>query len=50
MMRDYQNNEEKLEAIQEVLGELFGYTSDTYILDKLMYIDSICDVPLEGEF
>ncbi len=49
-MRAYRDNEEKLAVIQGLVGELFGYTADPYIIDKLLSIDSICDVPLDGEF
>lgn len=46
----YKDNEQKLIIIQAIVSELFGYTVDPYIVDRLMHIDSICDVPLEGEF
>lgn len=49
-MPEYKDNEQKLLAIQNIVGELFGVVDDPYLIDRLMSIDSICDVPLEGEF
>lgn len=49
-MQGYRDNEEKLVAIQMIVGELFGVVDDPYLIDRLMSIDSIVDVPLEGEF
>ena len=45
-MTDFKNNEEKLVAVQGIVSELFGYTGDAFIVDRLLNIDSICDVPI----
>lgn len=43
---DFKNHEEKLVAIQGIGSELFGYTGYAFIVDRLLNIDSICDVPI----
>lgn len=49
-MTDYATDQEKLLAIQDIVGEMFTFVTDPRALNCLMHIDSICDVPLEGEF
>lgn len=45
---DFSTNREKLEAIQEVVGSMFGQPLGAATIEGLMLIDSICDVPLFG--
>lgn len=46
----FQTDREKLDAVQEIVNELFGLLMEPYIYGRLVDIDSICDVPLEGDY
>lgn len=47
MKVDYFTNEEKLEAIQDIVNNLYSRVYDeSRVYEQLMLIDSICDIPL----
>lgn len=47
MKVEYFTNEEKLEAIQDIVNDLYSRINDEYeVYSKLMLIKSICDIPL----
>lgn len=47
----YWGNAEKIEDIREIVNELFDHDgNDAHTYERLLRIDSICDVPLEEGF
>lgn len=46
-MTNFATNRQKLDAIQEIVGNLFGQAGlNTTTVNALFLIDSICDEPL----
>lgn len=48
-MTDFSTDREKLDAIQGIVNQIFSTVDDSEVYDRLLLIDSICDVPLWKE-
>lgn len=49
-MTEYKTDRDKLDHIEEIVGDLFALVPDSdRICDELMLIDSVCAAPLESE-